>query len=145
MSGVGHVAIASEAARALVQHARRERPWECCGLLVGRGSRVLFAVPMRNVAASPTSFRVDDAEHIALRRALRGFAPRLDIVGVYHSHPAGDVRPSDRDVREALYPDWVYVIVALRERARIAAFRIRHGRVQPLRVAAGRSRGGDRG
>ena len=128
------VAIAPEVLAAIVRHARRERPKECCGLLVGRRGRVMWAVAMRNVADSRVRYRIDDAAHIEVRRVLRGFGPPLAIVGVYHSHPAGDASPSETDVLEAMYPDWVQVIVGLKGRTAVRAFRIRNGRVRALRI-----------
>jgi proteasome lid subunit RPN8/RPN11 len=119
---------------AVVAHARRTRPAECCGLLVGRGRRVEFAVPMRNTEASPTRFRLDDEAHLELRRVLRPFVPALRIVGVYHSHPGGGPVPSARDVAEAMYPDWLYVIVGLTPRPRVRAYRIRNGRARGVAV-----------
>lgn len=114
--------------RAIVAHAERERPRECCGFLVGSGSRVTHAVPMSNVAEGTTRYRLDDRGHIELRRLLREFRPPLAIVGVYHSHPAGAPVPSETDVAEAHYPEWIHVIVGLGSgRARLAAFRIAGG------------------
>jgi proteasome lid subunit RPN8/RPN11 len=116
--------------RAIIAHARRERPRECCGLLVGRGNRVSFAVAATNVDTSETRFRLDAREHLTLRRVLRAFQPPLEIVGVYHSHPKGDAWPSETDVAEAAYPSWLYVIVGLKAtRPAIRAFRLRNGRV----------------
>ena len=46
--------------RAIVAHARRERPNECCGLLLGRGTAVQFALPVANVLASATRYRISD-------------------------------------------------------------------------------------
>jgi proteasome lid subunit RPN8/RPN11 len=103
--------------RAIVAHARRVRPSECCGLLVGRGRRVAFAVPTRNVARSPrTRYQVDPAAHLALQRIVRTLVPPADIIGVYHSHPAGPARPSATDEAEAFYAGWVHVIVGFRGR-----------------------------
>jgi proteasome lid subunit RPN8/RPN11 len=119
--------------RAIVAHAKREQPRECCGLILGVGSRAAFAVPMTNMASSTTRYRIDDAAHVGLRRVLRGFVPAISIVGVYHSHPAGDAVPSPSDIAEAMYPDWVYVIVGLRGgRARVRGFRLRADRVREL-------------
>lgn len=123
--------------RAIVAHARRDRPRECCGLLVGRGRRVAFAVAATNVDASETRFRLDDREHVTLRRALRAFRPPLDIVGVYHSHPAGEAWPSETDIAEAAYPTWLYLIVGLKTtRATVGAFRLRNGRVRRVTLRA---------
>jgi proteasome lid subunit RPN8/RPN11 len=117
---------------AIVAHARKARPLECCGLLVGRGSRVLTAVPARNLATSKrVRYRLDDRLHLDLRRILRATAPPLAILGVYHSHPNGPDAPSETDITEAAYPDWVQVIVSLAGgRARVRAFRIRQGRAR---------------
>jgi len=97
----------------------------------------MFAVPMTNIAEGHTRYRIDDAAHLALRRLVRGFAPALSIIGVYHSHPAHDPRPSPTDVAEAMYPDWIYVIVGLKGgRARVEGFRIRRQRVRRVAIRA---------
>jgi proteasome lid subunit RPN8/RPN11 len=36
----------------------------------------------------------------------------LELVGIYHSHPAGPAEPSLKDMAEAISPDIVYVILA---------------------------------
>jgi proteasome lid subunit RPN8/RPN11 len=100
---------------AILAHARRDAPRECCGFLVGSGRRVAFAVALPNVAAKPTvRYRIDDRDHIEIRRWLRHFRPPLEIVGVYHSHPNGDARPSPTDRSEWHYPGWISVIVGLK-------------------------------
>ncbi len=124
--------------RTITDHAERDRPLECCGLLVGRDRTVIAAVPMRNVAASPTRFRVDDREHIGLRRALRLISPRAHVIGVYHSHPTGAARPSPTDVAEAHYPDWLYVIAGfVGSRVRVRGFVPGAGRMWAVRLVAG--------
>jgi proteasome lid subunit RPN8/RPN11 len=129
------VTLPSAVRRALVAHADRERPRECCGLLLGRGRRVQFAVPVRNQAAGVTRYELDPRAHIDVRRTVRAFVPAMAIVGVYHSHPEGLPDPSPTDIAEAAYPEWVYVIVGRRgARPRIAAYRIRRGRVARLAV-----------
>jgi proteasome lid subunit RPN8/RPN11 len=132
--------------RALVAHARRDRPCECCGLLVGSGTRVVLAVPARNVDAAPaTRYRVDPRQHLVLQRVLRGATPPLKIIGVYHSHPHGDATPSESDIAEANYDDWIYVIVGLTPRAaRVRAFRIRRGRAHAVPIRAPLGRRGNR-
>ena len=130
----GRVSAPAELRRAIVAHARRERPMECCGFLLGAGGHVRYALPMRNVAASSTSYRIDAAAHITLRRLLRGIEPPLSIVGVYHSHPAGSGAASPTDIEEAMYPDWIYVIVGLKP-PEVRAFRIRNGRATPVKIS----------
>ena len=46
--------------------------------------------------------------------AMRGAEARGDeIVGVWHSHTHTDAYPSATDVRQAVEPGWIYVIVSL--------------------------------
>jgi proteasome lid subunit RPN8/RPN11 len=121
---------------AIVQHARREAPRECCGLLIGSPRRVQFALPLDNVDARPEfRYRIDDRDHIEVRRWLRQLAPPVEIVGAYHSHPNAPARPSAADLAEAHYPDWVFAIVSLKNgREDIGLFQIVHGRARRLRV-----------
>ena len=116
-------------ARTIRDHARGERPRECCGFLLGHQRWIRFALPMPNCASTPeTRYRIDDRAHLELRRWLRQVRPALEIVGVYHSHPEGDPLPSPTDIREAYYPEWLYVIAGLRGgTARLRSFRIAGG------------------
>lgn len=136
MTPRGPVAMPGALRRAIAAHARRDAPNECCGLLLGKDRRVLFALPMLNVDPHPVSrFRIDDGAHIAVRRWVRRLAPSLDIVGVYHSHPRGPAAPSASDLAEAHYEEWVYVILDLAgQRARLSAFEIRDGKATRVPV-----------
>jgi proteasome lid subunit RPN8/RPN11 len=118
------VYVEREALAAIVAHARAEAPRECCGLLVGAGGRIVEAVALPNVDPAPERrFQVDPRDHINLRRSLRGGA--RSIAGVYHSHPGSPAVPSPTDVAEALYPDFIYLIVSLLEApAEARAYRI---------------------
>jgi proteasome lid subunit RPN8/RPN11 len=127
--------------REMVEHAHRDRPLECCGLLVGRGREVTRVVPMRNIDASPTRFTIEPHEHISLMRELRQLRQGEQIVGVYHSHPEGPPRPSSTDIAEAHYPDWLYVVLgAACGRWRVRGFAISRGIVTPLRLCTPASR-----
>jgi proteasome lid subunit RPN8/RPN11 len=127
--------------RAIVAHARRDRPLECCGLLIGRGRNVLAVLPAANLARSTVRYRLDPRVHIDARRWLRQCEPPLEILGCYHSHPDGPARPSPTDISEAAYPEWVYLIVGLRgSRAEVAAFRLRAGGSTTVRVGSSMAR-----
>jgi proteasome lid subunit RPN8/RPN11 len=121
---------------AISRHALRDAPRECCGFLLGTGTRVIYAMPMANTSTTPlTRYCVDPREHIALRRILRRLTPSLTIVGVYHSHPRGPAAPSSSDVKNAYVREWSHVIVDLSRRPPgITAWTIRNGRAlrQPL-------------
>ena len=96
---------------AMIDHARREAPLECCGLLAARGGIVDECIPARNLKASPVAFLVDPADHFAALKRTRGDG--RDIVGAYHSHPTSPAVPSPTDLAEAHYEDYLYVIVSL--------------------------------
>jgi len=92
-------------------------------------------VPMRNLEASPVRFRIDDREHIALRRSLRHTSPARHIIGVYHSHPSGPARPSPRDLADAHYPEWLYLVIAFAGTyVRVRGFALNGGRPRPVRL-----------
>ncbi len=60
-----------------------------------------------------------------------------EIVGVWHSHTHTDAYPSPTDVRQAVDPMWVYVIVSLRDEVpMLRAYRIRDGEIAECQVRA---------
>ena len=105
--------IRAEAVEAITAHARRERPRECCGILLGTADEVVEAVAADNVAAEPLrAYEVSPADHIAQIRRCReteaGGCGR-NVVGVYHSHPHSAPVPSPTDLDQA-YEEYVYLI-----------------------------------
>ena len=94
----------------LLDHARREQPDECCGLLIGTAELIERCAPARNLRASPSRYLVDPVDHFAALRSARALG--WEVVGAYHSHPHGAPVPSSTDVREATYREFVYVIVS---------------------------------
>jgi desampylase len=97
------------ALEAMLDHADRAKPRECCGVLVGRGDEILQAIAAHNLADDPNRYVLDPADHIAIRRNAR--AAGLAVIGFYHSHPHSAARPSATDQAEASYPDHLYLIV----------------------------------
>ena len=93
---------------ALRTHAVEDRPNECCGLLLGRGGEVVAAVAASNELASPIRFRIAPPDYFAAVRLAR--ARGLEVLGAYHSHPAGGAVPSATDLADA-QPDFLYVII----------------------------------
>ena len=135
MTGARAIGVMPAVLDAIADHARRDAPRECCGLLVGTAERIVESVPTGNVDPSPSRFRVDPSVHIRLNRTLRGTG--REVVGVYHSHPRGPAWPSPRDVQEAAYPEFVHLIVSLAAgEAEVRAFMIRDGKVEDVDVTA---------
>lgn len=95
----------------IVAHARETLPDECCGLLIGRADRVTRAVRAGNLTPTPTAYQIDPADHFAAIRSAR--ADGLAVIGAYHSHPNAPAAPSRRDLAEAHFPEFVYLIVSI--------------------------------
>lgn len=124
--------LTPEQARDILDHVRAESPNEACGLLLGRGREVTEIVRTRNEEPDPRNgFSV--SPHDLFQALKRADEAHLDLVGVYHSHPASHPIPSERDIREAHYPDAVQVIVGMAGAEPVlAAWRIDNGRVSRI-------------
>jgi proteasome lid subunit RPN8/RPN11 len=100
----------------MVAHAREELPNECCGILAGKGGRVLKLHRMTNVEASPFRFSMDPREIAQVDMEAGQY--NWDLQAIYHSHTRSEAYPSDTDVRLAggtvgLWPDIRYILVSL--------------------------------
>ncbi len=115
-------------------HARAEQPNECCGVLVGRGERVVRSVRTRNLHASPTRYQIDPRDHFDAIRAAR--SEGLAVIGAYHSHPTTPPVPSMTDLAEAHGQSLVYVIVSPRhgEGSEVRAFVIGDDGFEPVEL-----------
>ncbi len=107
--------ISAELRDAMVAHARRDHPDEACGVIAGpEGSDTpVRFVPMTNAERSPTFYRFDPGEQLALYRQMD--ANDEEPVVVYHSHTATEAYPSRTDVTYAGEPNAHYVLVSTRE------------------------------
>jgi [CysO sulfur-carrier protein]-S-L-cysteine hydrolase len=109
------IEVRPRALAAMVDHARREAPLECCGLILGESGRVDEPVEMRNARASEKAYLIDPAEHLAVLKRAR--AEGRAVLGAYHSHPRSPAVPSPTDLAEAHYEEFLYVIVSLADPA----------------------------
>ncbi len=95
----------------MVDHCKAGLPNEACGFLGGRSGVVERFIPLDNAAASPVYYRPNDKQMIAAMRKIDDGG--LELSAIFHSHVASPPRPSVTDIREAHYPDSVYLIVSL--------------------------------
>jgi proteasome lid subunit RPN8/RPN11 len=102
--------ISSAALQRIVADAIAYSARERCGLLFGDAGRIAEATLCANVAADPArTFEIDPAALFgALRDERRGGAK---LVGYWHSHPSGDVRPSATDAAMAAPDGKLWLIV----------------------------------
>jgi proteasome lid subunit RPN8/RPN11 len=96
----------AEAMQDAQAHARREYPKESCGLIVsGR------YVPCDNVAADPLSdFVIAPEQYLAAKRLGA-------IEAVVHSHPNGQIYPSELDMQQQIATNVPWIILPLGEAA----------------------------
>jgi len=93
--------ISREALAGIRAEAAAAHPREACGLLFGDAGEIDGWQAARNVAERPeVEFEIDPAPLFAALRAERAGGPSL--LGYWHSHPSGNVRPTVRDCENAL-------------------------------------------
>lgn len=111
--------------REILDHVERAAPLEACGLLAGQNERVEKIIPVRNQAESPLRFVMDPYEQLKAFQWMDD--NRLDLLGIFHSHPAGPETASPVDVAEAAY-EVVHVILSRNEiEWKARGFWIEHG------------------
>jgi len=108
----------------MLDHAERDAPFECCGLLAGKDAQVTRAYKIANIVAMEGAelSNFDDARAAQLRllpaeqRAAIAFvmdaremsmalkemrSNGTELLVVYHSHPRGPDHPSPTDIKVA--------------------------------------------
>jgi len=95
----------------MIDHAKREYPHECCGLLAGHGIEVFRIYETTNRDRSRTSYFMEPKEQFKIFKDIR--KKGLELKAIYHSHPDHPAYPSRKDVELAYYPDAVYIIISI--------------------------------
>ena len=85
----------------MLDHVDQHAPLEACGLLAGKDDRVEKVIPVRNQAQSPVRFVMDPYEQLQAFEWIDSNG--LDLLGIFHSHPAGPETASATDIAEAAY------------------------------------------
>lgn len=109
---------------AMIEHARREAPLECCGILAGKVGMVKKAFEMRNEEQSSVRYSISPQEQMRVFENLE--KESLEMIGIYHSHTHTQAYPSETDVKMAFYPDISSIIISLKDEIPVVkAFRIK--------------------
>jgi [CysO sulfur-carrier protein]-S-L-cysteine hydrolase len=122
--------IAPELLDAIVAHARRDFPNECCGMVAVKDGRAVSVHEAENVARSPLRFEVDGLEVHRTIEAIEDGGGELG--AIYHSHTRSEPYPSQTDINFAAgWPGVEWIIVGLRRNGEptIRSYRIDEGRV----------------
>lgn len=101
------------------EHAQRDYPFECCGLMLGRfaaGRKVMVETyPISNARedeAKRNRFLIRPEELMRGEKYAREHG--LDVVGFYHSHPDDRAVPSQYDLEHA-WPTYSYIVVSVEQ------------------------------
>jgi [CysO sulfur-carrier protein]-S-L-cysteine hydrolase len=122
----------------MLQHVAKHVPLEACGLLAGRNGRVRKVLPVLNQAQSPVRFVMDPYEQL---RAFEWIDSQdLELVGIFHSHPAGPETVSATDIREAAYEvvHLVWSRVEGEEMWKVRGFWIQDGQAREVDLSVGK-------
>ena len=91
--------ITAEDLELVTEHAIREAPNECCGLLAVRDGVVTRVLPAENAAASPFRFEIAGPQLIRMIDEIEDAGEELG--GIYHSHTRSEPYPSQTDINFA--------------------------------------------
>ena len=103
--------IPSVIATRMVEQAREGMPLEVCGILAGNADTVASHYEMTNSDQSAVHYTMVPEEQFKVLKRIR--ASGQEMLAIYHSHPATPARPSAEDIRLALTPGVIYVILSL--------------------------------
>ncbi|MCE3047079.1 M67 family metallopeptidase [Helicobacter kayseriensis] len=111
----------------LIQEAKHHFPQECCGYLLGstQGQNNLLQsyIPMPNTHKTPqTHFAFDPLDQLQAFGILK--QKRLQIIGVFHSHPNSPPIPSQEDLRFSFFVTQSFLIISLKNGITFASYRI---------------------
>lgn len=110
----------------IAAYADLHAPLESCGLLAGKQDRVEKVLFVRNQAQSPVRFVMDPSEQLQAFDWIESNG--LDLLGIFHSHPAGPETASPTDIAEAAY-EVVHVICARTDNLwKLRGFWIKNGK-----------------
>lgn len=121
---------------AMITQARKEHPYETCGIIAGvEGSNTpQRLIAMHNAAQSRSFFQFDAKQQLRVWRemAQRGEEP----IVIYHSHTDSVAYPSREDILYASEPQAHYVIIATNNthNESVRSFRIVNGTVTEERI-----------
>lgn len=113
------VRLRREHVQAMVEHALREAPIECCGMLGKRDGIIAAVYPAKNAEASPYRFSIDAREQRRIEAEME--AAGHELAGFYHSHTGSEARPSPTDIRmmgPLFGPPYIHFVVGVGDRER---------------------------
>ena len=112
------IRIEPEAWAAMVAHAREVYPNECCGAMIGSiddgAKTVQVAMALENAfeGAQASRYELRPQDLLAADKAAR--ERRMDLIGIYHSHPDCDAYFSRTDLQNSC-PWYSFVVLSIQK------------------------------
>ena len=105
----------------MIDHARRDYPNECCGLLAGLKGEVYLFYEIDNDDKSTETYFMNPKELLRSQKDIR--EKKMELLGIYHSHTHSEAYPSETDMDKAhwpesdmpLFPESFYLIISLED------------------------------
>ncbi len=111
------IEIEKNAWAAMLLHAERSYPDECCGAMIGRlqdGKKsVTQAVPLHNSFSGEKAARYELRPQDLLAADQAARTNGLDLIGIFHSHPDCDAYFSETDLKNSC-PWYSFVVLSIR-------------------------------
>jgi proteasome lid subunit RPN8/RPN11 len=79
----------------LSQYSENQKPKESCALLFGKDNQVLDIFLTENIEESPVNFTISNEQLIEGYKIAE--EKKMDVIGIFHSHPNSDAFPSNTD------------------------------------------------
>jgi len=112
------IRVESEAWAAMVAHARQAYPNECCGAMLGstdgdmKTVHVAMALENSYEGAQAARYELRPQDLLAADKAAR--ERRMDLIGIYHSHPDCDAYFSKTDLQNSC-PWYSFVVLSIQK------------------------------
>jgi proteasome lid subunit RPN8/RPN11 len=97
----------------MIDHAKREWPLECCGILGGKDRTVQKSFELQNTEKSPVLYSMSPPDQMKVFEEME--KESMKMIAIYHSHPHTIPFPSETDVKLTFYPDVSSIIISLKE------------------------------
>ena len=79
----------------LSQYSENQKPNEACAILFGKNNEVLDIFLTENIEESSVNFTISNEQLIEGYKIAED--KKMDIIGIFHSHPNSDAFPSSTD------------------------------------------------
>jgi proteasome lid subunit RPN8/RPN11 len=114
----------------IIRHSQTKYPYEACGILAGKDGVASRIYPMTNTDRSSNTFFMNPGEQLRVFKQMRKVG--IEMLGIYHSHPASSAYPSKKDCDLAYYEEASYLIISLsnRDRPEVRSFKIKGRKIK---------------